>query len=38
MPQKLPVNGFKWIKNVTEIDKKIIKNLMKIVIKDIFLK
>ena len=38
MPQKLPVNGFKWIKNVTEIDEKFIKNLMKIVIKDIFLK
>ena len=26
MSQKLPVNGFKWIKNVTEIDEKIIKN------------
>ena len=26
MSQKLPVNGFKWIKNVTEIDKKFIKN------------
>ena len=24
--QKLPVNGFKWIKNVTEIDEKFIKN------------
>ena len=26
MSQKLPVNGFKWIKNVTEIDEKFIKN------------
>ena len=26
MSQKLPVNGFKWIKNVTEIDEKVIKN------------
>ena len=26
MPQKLPVNGFKLIKNVTEIDEKFIKN------------
>ena len=26
MSQKLPVNGFKWIKDVTEIDEKFIKN------------
>ena len=26
MSQKLAVNGFKWIKNVTEIDEKFIKN------------
>ena len=26
MSQKLPVNGFKWIKDVAEIDEKIIKN------------
>ena len=26
MSQKLPVNGFKWIKNVTEINEKFIKN------------
>ena len=26
MSQKLPVNGFKWIKDVTEIDEKLIKN------------
>ena len=26
MSQKLPVNSFKWIKDVTEIDEKFIKN------------
>ena len=26
MPQKLPVNGFKWVKNTSKIDEKIIKN------------
>ena len=26
MSQKLPVNSFKWLKNVTEIDEKFIKN------------
>ena len=26
MSQKLPVNGFKWIKNVTGIDEKVIRN------------
>ena len=26
MSQKLPVNGFKWKKNVTEIDEKFMKN------------
>ena len=26
MSQKLPVNGFKWIKNVMEIDEKFVKN------------
>ena len=38
MSQKLPVNGFKWLKNTSKIDKKFIKITMKIVIKDIFLK
>ena len=38
MPQKLPVNGFKWINNVSEIDEELIKITMKIMIKDIFLK
>ena len=27
--QKLPVNGFKWIKNVTEIDETFIKNYVE---------
>ena len=26
MSQKLPVNGFKWVKNTSEIDGKFIKN------------
>ena len=26
MPQKLPVNGFKWINDVTEIDEEFVKN------------
>ena len=26
MPQKLPVNGFKWINDITEVDEKFIKN------------
>ena len=26
MSQKLPVNGFKWIKNITEINEKFIKH------------
>ena len=38
MSQKLPKNGFKWINDATEIDEKLLKITMKIVIKDIFLK
>ena len=42
MSQKLPVNGFKWVKKkkLSEFNKEFIKkkNTMKIVIKDIFLK
>ena len=26
MSQKLPVNGFKWVKNTSEIDEEFIKN------------
>ena len=36
MSQKLPVDGFKWVKNVSKIDKDFI--MMKIVVKDIYLK
>ena len=38
MSQKLPVNGFKWVKNLSKFNEDFIKILMKIVIKDIFLK
>ena len=43
MSQKLPVNGFKWVKNLSEFNEFIfvidfIKTIMKIVIRDIFLK
>ena len=38
MSQKLPVNGFKWINDVTEIDEKFIKITTKMVIKDIYVK
>ena len=42
--QKLPVNGFEWVKDISSINKKIkkfiklVKTIMKIVIKDILLK
>ena len=36
MSQKLPADGFKWVKNVSKIDKDFI--MMKIVVKDIYLK
>ena len=38
MSQKLPVNGFEWVKNLSKFDKDFIKTMMKIVIRDIFLK
>ena len=38
MSQKLPVTSFKWVKKISRIDKDFIKTMMKIVIKDIFLK
>ena len=40
MSQKLPVKGFKWVKEkkLSEFNEDFIKNLMKIVIQDIFLK
>ena len=36
--QKLPVNVFKWKNNVSKFDEDFIAIIMKIVIKDIFLK
>ena len=42
--QKLPVNGFEWVKDISRINKKItkiiklVKTNMKIVIKEILLK
>ena len=38
MSQKLPVDGFKWKKNILKFNKSLQKTMMKIVIKDIFLK
>ena len=38
MSQKLPVNGVKWVKNLSEFNEDFIKNMMKIVIQDIFFK
>ena len=38
MSQKLPINGFKWVKKLSKFNEDFIKNMMKIVIKDVFLK
>ena len=38
MSQKLPINGFKWVKRLSKFNEDFIKNMMKIVIKDVFLK
>ena len=38
MTERLPVRNLKWITFVSRIDKDYIKNMIKIVIKDIFLK
>ena len=38
MSQKLPVNSFKWKKNMLKVNEEFIKTMMKIVIKGIFLK
>ena len=38
MCQKLPVNSFKWIEDTSEINEEFRKIMMKIMIKDIFLK
>ena len=36
MSQKLPVNSFKWVEEKEKKKKDFIKNMMKIVIQDIF--
>ena len=36
--QTLPVNGFKWVRNLSKFNKSFTKNMMKTVIRDIFLK
>ena len=38
MSQKLPVNGFKWVKDLSKFDELFIKNYGQNSIKDIFLK
>ena len=38
MSQKLPVNGFKWVKNVSKFNEDFVKTMMKMVVRDIFLK
>ena len=38
MSQKLPVNNFKWVEDTSKINKEFTKIIMKIIIKDIFLK
>ena len=38
MCQKLPVNGFKFVRKVSKIDEDFIKTIMNILIRDIYLK
>ena len=40
MSQKLPINGFKWVKQqkISKLNEDFVKNMMKILIQDIFLK
>ena len=39
MSQKLPIDGFEWVKNLSKFNEDYLKkNLMKIVLQDIFLK
>ena len=38
MSQKLPVDGFKWVKKLSKFNENFIKNMMKTAIRDIFLK
>ena len=38
MSQKLPLDGFKWVKRLSKFNEHFIKNMMKTVIRGIFLK
>ena len=38
MSQKLPVNNFKWVEDVSRINEEFMKNYNENVVKDIFLK
>ena len=38
MSQKLPVNGFRWVEDLSQFNEDFIKSMMKIVISDIFLR
>ena len=38
MSQKLPLNVFKWVKNVSKFNEDFVKTMMKMVVRDIFLK
>ena len=38
MSQKLPVNGFEWVEDLSEFDERFIKNYDETVIRGIFLK
>ena len=38
MSELLPVDGFEWMKDLSKIDEDFIKTMMKIAIKDIYLK
>ena len=37
IPQKLPVNNFKWTEDISDFDESFIKIIMKKLMKDIFL-
>ena len=38
MPQKLPVNNFEWLKDVSQFNEDFVKTIIKKLIKDIILK
>ena len=37
MYQKLPVNCFEWVENLSGFDERFIKTMMKVLIKEIFI-